>query len=745
MTKIILNVDGMHCAACSATVEKALNKTEGVDSCSVNLTGGNALISFDETCVTAYKLIEVINNAGFIGSLPENLTKSEKIKKSESEEKKARIRLLFSVVFAVPLFYISMGHMLGAPLPEFINPHYHEVSYGIAQFFLAILVMLSGFDIYKNAVKSAFHRNVNMDTLISMGSLASFFYSIYSLSEIVRGNSDYIHQLYFESAGLIITFILIGRYLESSTKRKTNSAVEKLIDLSPSTALLVSGGVIKEVSTDSLKIGDNVAVKSGMIIPVDGRVISGQCSVDESMLTGESLPVEKSEESEVFGGTLNTNGYIVLEVTADVSESAPARIADYVSQAQSTKAPIANLANKIASVFVPAVILIAVISALLWFISGESFFFALKIFVCVLVIACPCSLGLATPTALTVAMGKCASDGILIKNGEALERLNKTDIVVFDKTGTMTNGRPEVSEFVCFNDFNYKDAISYFGSAELKSEHPLSKALINYCSDNNFDKFDSTETEFLTGLGIRCIINSKTVICGNLKLMLKNNVDISEAEKLVDKFSSSGKTIVFMAIDNVLVSGAAIADSIRENTLNAIKEINSLGIKTAMLTGDNKNTAEEIASATGIETVYSDLLPEDKLRIIKAMQEEGKTVTMVGDGINDAPSLTASDVGIAIGTGTDIAIESADIVLLGGDISKAASAIKISKRTFRIIKQNLFWAFAYNVICIPVAAGLLHVFSGPLLSPMFAAAAMSLSSVTVVSNSLRLRKNHSNT
>ena len=745
MTKIILNVDGMHCAACSATVEKALNKTEGVDSCSVNLTGGNALISFDETCVTAYKLIEVINNAGFIGSLPENLTKSEKIKKSESEEKKARIRLLFSVVFAVPLFYISMGHMLGAPLPEFINPHYHEVSYGIAQFFLAILVMLSGFDIYKNAVKSAFHRNVNMDTLISMGSLASFFYSIYSLSEIVRGNSDYIHQLYFESAGLIITFILIGRYLESSTKRKTNSAVEKLIDLSPSTALLVSGGVIKEVSTDSLKIGDNVAVKSGMIIPVDGRVISGQCSVDESMLTGESLPVEKSEESEVFGGTLNTNGYIVLEVTADVSESAPARIADYVSQAQSTKAPIANLANKIASVFVPAVILIAVISALLWFISGESFFFALKIFVCVLVIACPCSLGLATPTALTVAMGKCASDGILIKNGEALERLNKTDIVVFDKTGTVTNGRPEVSEFVCFNDFNYKDAISYFGSAELKSEHPLSKALINYCSENNFDKFDSTETEFLTGLGIRCIINSKTVICGNLKLMQKNNVDISEAEKLVDKFSSSGKTIVFMAIDNVLVSGAAIADSIRENALNAIKEINSLGIKTAMLTGDNKNTAEEIALATGIETVYSDLLPEDKLRIIKSMQEEGETVTMVGDGINDAPSLTASDVGIAIGTGTDIAIESADIVLLGGDISKAASAIKISKRTFRIIKQNLFWAFAYNVICIPVAAGLLHVFSGPLLSPMFAAAAMSLSSVTVVSNSLRLRKNHSNT
>lgn len=742
MTKIILNVDGMHCAACSAAVEKALNKTEGIESCSVNLTGGNALISYDEKTVSIDVMIEAINNAGFKGSIPENQSKSEKKEKSIAEEKTAKKRLIFSVLFALPLFYISMGHMLGFPLPRFINPEYNAVSYAVSQLVLALLVMLSGFDIYKNAVKAAFHGNVNMDTLISIGSLASFFYSIYSLAEIIGGNSSFVHQLYFESAGLIITFILIGRFLESASKRKTNSAVEKLIDLSPSTALLVIDGKEKEVSTDSLKKGDIVAVKSGMIIPVDGIITSGSCTADESMLTGESLPVEKSENSEVFGGTLNTNGYIEFKVTAEVNESAPARIADYVSQAQSTKAPIANLANKIASVFVPVVMAVAVISGLLWLVSGESFSFALKIFVCVLVIACPCSLGLATPTALTVSMGKSASDGILVKSGEALERLNKTDTVVFDKTGTITNGTPEVNEFVCFNGFDLSEAVSYFGSAEMKSEHPLSKALIKYCSEKGFNELESTDSEFLTGLGIKCIINSKTVICGNKKLIASYGIDISECESFIDNTTSDGKTAVFMAVDGILCAGAAISDTLRSDCVRIIDELKSMGIESVMLTGDNRKTAQAIASKAGIETVYAELMPDDKLGIIRKLQSEGKTVAMVGDGINDAPSLTAADVGMAIGTGTDIAIESADIVLMGGDIAKVLSAVRISRNTFRIIKQNLFWAFAYNVICIPVAAGLLHIFSGPLLSPMIAAAAMSLSSVTVVTNSLRLRKKH---
>ena len=742
MTKIIINVDGMHCAACSSTVEKALNKKEGIESCSVNLTGGNALISFDENIVSTDVIIETVNNAGFVASLPENQTKSEKKKKSESDEKKARIRLIFSVVFAVPLFYISMGHMAGLPLPDFLNPEFNPIVYSFAQLILAVFVMLSGYDIYKNAIKAAFHRNVNMDTLISIGSIASFVYSVYSLIEIINGNHEFIHQLYFESAGLIITFILIGRYLESASKRKTNSAVEKLIDLSPSTALLVTNGKIKEVSTDSLKIGDIVAVKSGMIIPVDGSVISGNCSVDESMLTGESLPVEKSNGKDVFGGTLNLNGYIEFSVTADVNASAPAKIAEYVSQAQSTKAPIANLANKIASVFVPAVMAIAVISGLLWLLNGESIYFALKIFVCILVIACPCSLGLATPTALTVSMGKSASDGILIKSGEALERLNKTDVIVFDKTGTITNGKPEVDDFACFNDFDFSEAVSLFGSAELKSEHPLSKALIRFCSENNFSELDTADNEFITGLGIGCTVNSKKVICGNKKLMESFGVNMNDADLFIDKSTLSGKTAVFMAVNGILAAGASISDSVRNDCAEVISKLKELGIETAMLTGDNRRAAEEIASRTGIETVYAELMPSDKLDIIRTLQREGKTIAMVGDGINDAPSLTAADIGIAIGTGTDIAIESADIVLMSGDITKVLNAVKISKNTFRIIKQNLFWAFAYNVICIPVAAGLLHIFGGPLLSPMFAAAAMSLSSVTVVTNSLRLRNKH---
>ncbi len=742
MTKIILNVDGMHCTACSAAVEKALNKTEGVDSCSVNLTGGNALISFDENTVSIDTVIESINNAGFKASVPQSQSKSEKREKSEADERSAKIRLIISVVFALPLFYISMGHMLGLPLPRAIDPVFNAVSYAVTQLVLSVLVMLSGFDIYKNAMKAAVHKNVNMDTLISIGSLASFFYSIYSLTEIIGGNESYVHQLYFESAGMIITFILIGRYLESASKKKTNSAVEKLMDLSPSTALLIIDGKEKEVSTDSLRKGDIVAVKSGMIIPVDGTVISGTCTADESMLTGESLPVEKAENSEVFGGTLNLNGYIEFKVTAEVNESAPARIADYVSQAQSTKAPIANLANKIASVFVPVVMAIAVISALLWLISGESFSFALRIFVCVLVIACPCSLGLATPTALTVSMGRSAADGILIKSGEALERLNKIDTVVFDKTGTVTNGRPQVDEFICFNGISFNDAISYFGSAEMKSEHPLSVAIRNYCHENRFTELESSETEFLTGLGIRCSVNSKTVVCGNRKLLTSCGIDVSDSEEFILNAGSEGKTAVLMAVDGILCAGAAIADSLRPDCTDVISELKSLGIGTVMLTGDNRKTAESIASKAGIETVFAELMPDDKLDIIRKLQSEGKTVAMVGDGINDAPSLTASDVGMAIGTGTDIAIESADIVLMGGDISKVLSAVRISRNTFRIIKQNLFWAFAYNVICIPVAAGLLHVFSGPLLSPMIAAAAMSLSSVTVVSNSLRLRRKH---
>lgn len=740
MKKTVLKVDGMHCAACSATVERAIKKLSGVDFCSVNLAGENALVSYDESAVTVEQMITAVNNAGFKAYLLEEESKTEAAKKAQAQEKHAKLRLILSIIFAVPLFYVSMGHMVGLPLPSVIDPSEHPSAFVITQLILAVCVMLSGFDIYKNAYVSAIHKNVNMDTLISMGSLASFVYSLYSMFRVFFGDTWYIHQLYFESAGLILTFILIGRYLESASKRKTNSAVEKLIDLSPSTALLIVGSEEKTVQTETLKKGDIVAVKSGMSIPVDGVVINGTCTVDESMLTGESIPVEKNAGNMVFGGTVNTNGYIQFEVKSTIKESAPARIADYVSQAQSTKAPIAKLADKIASVFVPVVITIAVLTAVIWLIAGESFAFAVKAFVCVLVIACPCSLGLATPTALTVAMGRSASDGILIKSGEALERLYKVDVVAFDKTGTITNGKPEVVDFVCFNGFEKESAAKYFASAEKKSEHPLARAITEYCTATTEDLFESTDLEFRTGMGLTCNVNGKAVICGNKKLFESCGVDFSACESFNTEAAQKGRTVIFISVDGIIAAGAAIADSIRQSTAEVIAKINSMGIETAMLTGDNRNCADEIASQAGIKTVFAELLPEDKLITINRLKAEGKTVAMVGDGINDAPSLTAADVGIAVGSGTDIAIESADIVLLNDDFNAVYSALKTGKQTFRIIKQNLFWAFAYNVVCIPVAAGVLHIFGGPLLSPMIAAAAMSLSSVTVVTNSLRLRK-----
>lgn len=740
LNKIVLNIEGMHCAACSAAVEKSVNKLEGVDSVSVNLTAGNALIYFDEALVSAEKMISAINNAGFKGSLPEDKERKEIRLKDEKETKRAKQRLIFSIFFAIPLFYISMGHMLGAPLPEFINPALNPIGYALSQLIFCIPVLISGSEIFKNAVKAAVHKNVNMDTLISMGSAVSFAYSIYSLTQIIGGDSSYIHQLYFESAGMILTFILIGRYLETASKKKTNSAVEKLLDLSPETALLVVDGVEKEVSSSSLKKGDIVAVKSGMTIPVDGIIISGHCTADESMLTGESLPVEKNKGNEVFGGTINTNGYIQLEVTADINSSAPAKIAEYVSLAQTTKAPIANLANKIASVFVPTVIAIASISALLWLILGEAPAFALKIFVCVLVIACPCSLGLATPTALTVSMGSSASKGILIKNGEAIERLAAIDTVIFDKTGTITKGKPEVEDFLCFNGFVKQRALALLGSAEIKSEHPLALAIVDYCRNNNISFTECSEFNSLTSMGLECTVENDKIVCGNENLMLKNSVDMTAAKEFADMVSEKGKTAIFLSVNGVLAAAAAISDSLREGCKETLDEIKKLNIKTIMLTGDNRRTADSIAAQAGIEEVFAELMPDDKLSIVNKLKNEGRKVIMVGDGINDAPSLTAADVGMAIGTGTDIAIESADIVLMGGNVAEVLTAIKISKRTMKIIKQNLFWAFAYNCVCIPVAAGLLHAFGGPLLNPMIAAGAMSLSSVTVVSNSLRLRK-----
>ena len=740
MRKIILNVDGMHCAACSAAVERAACKLNGVDNASVNLTAANALINFDEDKVSVDNIINAINNAGFSASVPVDKTKEELRVKTAQKARNSAIRLAMSVLFGVPLFYVAMGHMLGLPLPAFIDPSINASANAICQLILCIPVLISGSEFFKNAVQAAVHKNVNMDTLVSVGSAASFAYSIYSMIKIIGGETAYVHQLYFDSAGMIITFILIGRYLESFTKKKTNTAVEKLLDLSPATAIIFENGMEKEVSSDSLRCGDTVVLKSGMSVPVDGVVISGNCTVDESMLTGESLPVEKNEGDEIYGGTINTNGYVRYRVSVELNESTPARIAAYINEAQATKAPVAALANKIASVFVPVVILIAFAASLLWFVSGKDFAFSLKIFVSVLVIACPCSLGLATPTALSVSMGSSASKGILIKNGEALQRLSSVNTVVFDKTGTVTKGTPEVYGFQTYGSFDKKTAEEYFYSVESKSEHPLAKAICEYSKENGIGLIENNDFEALTGLGIKCRIGDNNVICGSYKLMTENGFDLSEAENFYSDVSSQGMTAIFLAVNGKIAASVSVADKIRDNAREAVNGLKKAGIKTVMLTGDNKNTAKAIASQVGIDEVFSELMPEDKLTMVNRIKLDKNVVAMVGDGINDAPSLTAADVGIAVGSGTDIAIESADIVLMNGDVSAVLSAIQISRRTMKIIRQNLFWAFAYNCICIPVAAGALYLFGGPLLNPMIAAAAMSLSSVTVVSNSLRLKR-----
>ncbi len=741
MIKLILNIDGMHCAACASTVEKALLKTNGVESVNVNLTANNALIVFDDKAVNIDTLIKVIANAGFKGYVPQSIARNETKRNDKKRNTIAAVRIIIAVVFGSALFYVAMGHMLSLPTPNLISATANPFNNAILQLLLCLPILICGSEIFINAIKSAFHKNVNMDTLVFIGSFSSFLYSIYSLIKIANGHNEFVHQLYFDSAGMIITFILIGRFLETSSKSKTNSAVNKLLALSPETAVLIKDGTETEVPSANLIPGDIVCVKSGMSIPVDGTILNGFCVVNESMLTGESMPVEKHNGDKVYGGTINTNGYIEIKVTSSLSSSAPAKIAEYVNEAQSTKAPIAKLADKIASIFVPSVILIALIAALIWFINGESIAFILKIFVSVLVIACPCSLGLATPTALTVSMGTAAAQGILIKNGEALQKLEKVNTVIFDKTGTITNGTPEVTDFKVFNGLNHNYILALFYSAEHKSEHPLAVSVREYAESLNINKLEANNFKNLPGLGIECEIDNQKILCGSTKLMINSGIDISEGSFFLDEAKKTGKTVILMAVNSKIACAAAIADTVRSESISTLNALKSLGIETAILTGDNEISANEVASKAGIDKVYAELMPEDKLNIVRSLQNDGKIVAMVGDGINDAPSLAAADIGIAIGTGTDIAIESAEIVLIRSNLSGVDGAIKISKRTMKIIKQNLFWAFAYNCLCIPIAAGILTVFGGPLLNPMIASAAMSLSSVTVVTNSLRLRNN----
>lgn len=747
--KIEMKVGGMTCASCSKAVERVVKKLDGVESVSVNIATEKASINYDSSKVRLSQIKKAITKAGYEpldDEARKNVAEDEDKIRKEKEMKSLFQKFIVAIVFAIPLFYIAMGPMIIKPLgpwpvPEIINPMTNTLNFALIQLILVIPIMIAGYKFYINGFKSLVHLSPNMDTLVAIGTSAAFIYSLYTTYQIASGHvmEMHDHQLYFESAGIIIALILLGKYLESRSKGRTSEAIKKLMGLQPKTAIVLMDGKEVETLIEEVEVGDIILVKPGSKIPVDGIVINGYTSVDESMLTGESLPVEKKVGDLVTGASINKNGTIQFEAKKVGSDTALAQIIKLVEDAQGEKAPIAKLADVVSGYFVPTVIAIALISSVLWyFVGGKDLVFALTIFISVLVIACPCALGLATPTAIMVGTGKGAENGILIKGGEALESTHKIQTIVFDKTGTITEGKPKVTDIVV-NNIDEDYLIKLASSAEKGSEHPLGEAIVKYGEEKGIEVVKVDDFKAIPGFGIQVKIDGKIVILGNKKLMLNKEVEFEGLAEKSDELAAQGKTPMYIAIDGKLAGIIAVADVVKESSKKAIDKLHSMGIKVAMLTGDNVKTANAIAKQVGIDVVLAEVLPEDKSNEVEKLQSQGKFVAMVGDGINDAPALAKADIGIAIGSGTDVAIESADIVLMKSDLMDVPAAIKLSDETIKNIKQNLFWAFGYNTIGIPVAAGLLYIFGGPLLNPMIAAAAMSLSSVSVVTNALRLK------
>lgn len=744
LEKIDFSVLGMSCAACSKSAERSLKKTEGVSSAVVNIATEKASVEYDPKVCNVDNLRAAVEKAGFTMELEDHIDREDDTTSFK--------RFLVAIVFASLLFTISMGPMAGISLPAIISPHHNPLNYALIQAILAIVVMVAGKKFYIKGFKALYQLGPNMDSLVAVSTSASFIYSIISTFEIAYepGFADSIlasgHHLplYYESCAIIIALIMLGKYLEGRSKSKTSEAIKSLLELQAKIAIIEVDGQEKEVEIDKVRVGDIVIVKPGQKIPVDGSVIFGSTSIDESMLTGESIPVEKTVGDPVTGASVNKNGYIKFKVEKVGKDTTLSQIIRLVEEAQNRKAPIANLADLISGYFVPTVIGIALVSGLAWlFIGGTSFQFAFTIFISVLVIACPCALGLATPTAIMVGTGKGAENGILIKGGDSLESAHKISTVAFDKTGTITEGRPRVTGVKNLSKSLDEDQLmSFAASIESNSEHPLADAIVDYSKEKGVEIYPVEDFVSITGKGVEALINKKRVSLGNLKLIdsYGDINDKSSLKSMVDEYAERGNTPMLLAIDGHVKAIIAVADTIKEDSAKAVEKLHQMGIKVAMITGDNEKTALAIAKQVGIDIVRADVLPSEKSQVIKDLQDQGEFVAMVGDGINDAPALALADVGIAIGSGTDVAIESADIVLMKNSLMDVPNSIKLSKETIRNIKENLGWAFGYNIIGIPFAAGLIYLFGGPLLNPMIAAAAMSLSSVSVVSNALRLRK-----
>ena len=753
--KMTLRIGGMHCAACSRAVERALKKTEGVESAAVNIATEKAVLVFDDKKLKYKDIVNAIVKAGY-----QVVGKEEDILEKKAKEiKEQKIRLIISAIFSIPLFYISMSPMIKfvkLPLPEILSHHSNPQIFSIVALILCIPVMVSGYKFYTLGFPALFRGAPNMDSLVAIGTTASFVYSVYSSVLSFIGLNPHGDNLYYESAAVIITLVQFGKYLEARSKGKTGEAIKKLMGLQPKTARIIENGEEKEIKIEDLKVGNILIVRPGEKIPVDGEIIEGYSSVDESMLTGESIPIEKNIGDKVVGASINKMGTFKFKATKVGEDTALAQIIKLVEDAQGSKAPISHIADVVSSYFVPAVIAIALISGIAWFIAVHNFVFSLTVFVSVLVIACPCALGLATPTAIMVGTGKGAELGILFKNAEALELSQKINAIMFDKTGTLTEGKPYLTDIISNDKSDKERLLLLTASAENGSEHPLAEAIVREAKEKNIKPLPIENFKALSGFGIDAIIDKKRILIGNKKLMEKENISVESFFNETEKLSKEGKTPMYVAEDGKLLGIIACADKLKKDSVYTINRLHKLNIKTVMITGDNKNTAEAIANETGIDIVLSEVLPEEKSNEVKKLQDKNYIVAMVGDGINDAPALTQANVGIAIGSGTDVAIESADIVLVKSKTEDVVTAIELSKATMRDIKQNLFWAFCYNVLGIPVAAGLLHIFRESLidsaignflvaimgedllLNPIFAALAMSLSSVCVVTNALRL-------
>lgn len=740
------DVSGMTCSACQANVQKAVEKL-GVDSVNVNLINESMVVEYNPSEITNDDIINAVDNIGYHASLKKNKTKDEnKEDLKEVEEMSTKTRLKISFAFLIPLMYLAMGPMIGLPIPSLFIGSNGAVNYAFVQFLLALPVIFVNRKFFVSGFKGLINRAPNMDTLVALGSSAATLFGIFAIMRMshAQGLGDldtinhYRHNIYFETSATILTLITLGKYFEARSKGETKSSLKNLMELAPQTANVIRDNEEVTLDISEINVGDIIVVRPGETVAVDGIVVEGKSIVDQSSITGESIPVSKEVGDEVISATINKHGSFKFKASKVGEDTTISQIINLVNEANDTKAPIAMMADKVAAVFVPVVIAISILTFVLWSIFTKDYEFALNLMIAVLVISCPCALGLATPMAIMVSTGKSAELGLLFKSAESLENLYKTDAILLDKTGTITAGKPIVTDI--YTNMDEKDFISIAASLEESSEHPLSNAITEYADENNIPITESQEFESITGKGIKAKLNGDIYFAGNINLIRDNNIDIYNFEGKSNEYSSDGKTCMYFANENQVIGLIAVQDQAKEDSKLAINELKSLGYKVIMITGDNEKTAESIRRNLNIDEKYAEVLPQDKEKVVRKLQDEGKNVTMVGDGINDAPALARADIGIAIGSGTDVAIDSADIVLIKDSLLDIVKSIKLSQMTIKIIKENLFWAFFYNIILIPLSAGILYPYTGLTLNPMFAAFAMSMSSVFVCLNSLRLRK-----